>query len=144
MLPTGRLLLLALATLVPFALSEWVMGLGVLTPVLVVGLVVLLGVDLRQTAAPERLVVAREIAERLSLGVTNPVAVVVANRGPRAVRFQARDEYPNEFAGSATILSAAAQSGETVRLRYEVTPPRRGDYGFGRVVVRYRSALGLF
>ena len=81
MLPTGRLLLLALVTLVPFALSEWSPGLGVLTPVLAVGLVVLLGVDLRQTARPERLDVRREAAERLSLGVENAVALDIQNGG---------------------------------------------------------------
>jgi uncharacterized protein (DUF58 family) len=116
----------------------------VLTPLLAGGLAVLLSVDVRRTAPPERLVVGREIAERLSLGVENAVALAIENRGPRAVRLRVRDEYSVEFAGSATVLGGAVRPGETLRLEYAVTPPRRGDYGFGRVVVRYGSALGLF
>jgi len=144
LLPTGRLFGLALAALMPWALSEWLPGLEVLTPLLLMVLVGLCVVDARRTAAPARLEVGRDLADRLSLGVANAVALVVLNRGPRAVRFRVRDEYPPEFAGSATILDGAARPGETARLRYEVTPPRRGDYPFGRVVVRYASALGLF
>jgi uncharacterized protein (DUF58 family) len=119
--------------LLPFALSDWLPGLGWLSVALGAGLVGLFVADYRATAPPERLDVTREVAERLSLGVENAVTLAIRNGGPRALALQAREP-----------LTVAARPGETVRLRYGVVPPRRGDWQFGRVVVRYASVLGLF
>lgn len=144
MIPTPRLLALVLAALGPIALSDVlpVAELATLAVLALTGAAVLL--DYRLTAAPGRLDVRREIADRLSLGAANPVTIVVSNHGPRAVQLRVRDELPDAFAPSVLFLSAEAAPGDKARLRYTVTPPRRGDFRFGRVVLRCRSALGLF
>jgi uncharacterized protein (DUF58 family) len=144
LLPTWRLLLLALAALLPLTLTDRVPGVEILVPVLLVGVVGLVGVDARATAPPERLSVRRLVADRLSLGAANAVTVRLLNRGPRPLALRLRDEHPVEFRASETFLAGTVPPGEELRLRYTLTPPRRGDYRFGRLVVRYRSAFGLF
>jgi len=143
-LPTWRLLLLALGTLVPLALADLAPGIVWLTPILLVGLLSVVVLDVRRTAGPDRLVVRRLVAERLSLGAANPVTLSFLNRGLRPLSIRVRDEHPVEHRASATFLAGLVLPGEELRLRYTLTPPRRGDYRFGRLMVRYRSALGLF
>ncbi|MBA2447831.1 MAG: DUF58 domain-containing protein [Chloroflexi bacterium] len=155
MIPTPRLLALALATAAPLALGEWLPGLEWGTPILL-GLVgAVLALDARLTPRPDRFGVRRELADRLSLGAENGVEIVVRNLGSRLARLRVRDELPSAFDGSggfdgkggsprASILEGMARPGGVARLGYTVTPPLRGDFRFGRVVLRYRSALGLF
>lgn len=138
------MLILALLTLVPLAFSEALPGLELATPVFAGVLVAALVADWRLTPRPDRLELRRELADRLSLGAENPVTVVVRSRAPWGLRFQVRDELPPEFAASALFLDSEVPPLGEARLRYNVTPPRRGDYRFGRVVLRYGSALGLF
>jgi uncharacterized protein (DUF58 family) len=87
--------------------------------------------------------VRRDIADRLSLGAENPVVVAIANRSRRPTGLLVRDELPPAFAASALVLRGHVDPDAEARLRYTVTPPKRGDYRFGRIVVRYRGALGL-
>jgi uncharacterized protein (DUF58 family) len=144
LLPTWRLLVLLFGTLVPLALADQAPALAWLTPVLLAGVMDLAGLDLWRTARPDRLVVRRIVAERLSLGAANPVVLTLHNRGPRPLTLRLRDEHPVEFRASATFLAGGVEPGAELRLRYTLTPPRRGDYRFGRAVVRYRTALNLF
>src|SRR5690349_7177603 len=67
-LPTWRLLALVLATLIPLALTDFAPCIGILTLVLLFGVAALVAVDVRATARPDRLVVGRIVADRLSLG----------------------------------------------------------------------------
>ncbi len=135
-----------LLSAVPLALGDFAPGIELATP-LVLGLAgAALLLDYRRTPRPARFRVGREVADRLSLGVENSVAVTVrppAGAGP-PTRLRVRDELPPEFRASALFLAAEAAPGVEARQRYTVRPPRRGDYRFGRVVLRYRSALGLF
>jgi uncharacterized protein (DUF58 family) len=144
MIPTPRLLVVALASAVPLALAEVVPGVELATPLLLVVLGVAVLLDLRITPAPDRFAVRREIADRLSLGAENPVRVVIRNDGVRVARLRVRDELPSSFATSTLFLEGSAPPGGEARLAYVVTPPQRGDFQLGRVVLRYRSALGLF
>ena len=144
LLPTWRLLALVLVALVPLALVDLLPGVQGLVPVLLLGTLALTIVDARATAPPERLVASRQVADRLSLGADNAVTLALQNRGPRPLSIRVRDEHPVEFYASATFLDGTVAAGETLHLRYTLNPPRRGDYRFGRLVVRYRSAFGLF
>jgi uncharacterized protein (DUF58 family) len=144
LLPTWRLLGLLLGTLVPLALADLVPTIVWLTPVLLVGVAGVAMLDVRRTARPDRLVVRRTVAERLSLGAENPVTIALHNRGPRTLSLRLRDEHPVEFRASVTFLAGTVEPGQELRLRYTLRPPRRGDYRFGRVVLRYRSTLDLF
>jgi uncharacterized protein (DUF58 family) len=143
LVPTWRLLGLVVAALLPLALTDFLPGIGVLTPLLLFGVAALLVVDARATASPDRLVVQRLVAERISLGAENPVVVTLRNRGPRPLRLHFRDEHPVSFRASQTFLSGTVEPGQEIRLRYTLRPPRRGDYRFGRLVLRYGSVLGL-
>jgi uncharacterized protein (DUF58 family) len=142
-IPSFRLLGLALAALLPLALSEPLPGLQLATPLLFGVLAAALALDWLVTARPAGLVVRREVADRLSLGGDNPVVVSLDNRGSRPLEVRIRDELPDIFATSAHFLSTSVPPGATARVRYTVVPPRRGDFAFGRVVVRYRGTLGL-
>lgn len=133
-----------LAALVPLALTDFLPGIGLLTPVLLVVVAAALVVDARVTAVPDRLIARRTVADRLSLGAENAVVLTLMNRGPRSLAVRLRDEHPVEFRASDTFLRGTVEPGQELRLRYTLNPPRRGDYRFGRVVLRYRSALGLF
>lgn len=144
LLPRWPLLLLVLAALGPLALADLIAGAALLTPLLLLGVLALALADLRHTAPPDRLAVRRLVAERLSLGAENVVSVTVLNRGPRPLALRLRDEHPPAFRASAETLAGVVVPGRELRLRYTVTPPRRGDYRFGRVMVRSPSALGLF
>ncbi len=93
---------------------------------------------------PARLEIARELAGRFHLGAETEVRVQVANRTPRALRLQLKDEYPPELQLSTpreAALNLAPHS--TATLVYGLTPPKRGRYEFGQVVVRYLSRLRL-
>src|SRR5205085_11380833 len=121
LLPTWRLLVLVLAALVPLALTDLLPGVGVLTPVLLLGVAALLVVDVRATAGPDRLLVRRIVADRLSLGAENAVVLTLLNRGPRPLAIRCRDEYPVEFRASQTFLGGRVPPGEELRLRYTLT-----------------------
>ena len=144
MIPTPRLLALALVSALPLAGAEAWPGIVVATPLLLGLALAFLLVDAGLTPPAGRFAVRRETADRLSLGAENPIVVVVGNRGGRGVQVRARDEHPAEFAASALVLEGELAPGSEARLGYTVTPPRRGDFPFGRVVLRWRSALGLF
>ena len=84
--------------------------------------------------------------DRLSLAAWNRVAVTVTlRRTLRPLAVWLRDETPPTFAISDAqrILSGTATPGETTTLVYYLRPPRRGDYAFGDLHLRWDSALGL-
>jgi uncharacterized protein (DUF58 family) len=135
---------LVLAALVPYSLSELLPGLEAASPLLLLLAGLLVALDYRLTPAPHRLQARRETAERLSLGAPNSVAVVVENRAGCAARLQVRDEIPAEFETDTLLLSTEVPAGGIGRLTYSVRPPRRGNFRFGRLVLRYSSVLGLF
>lgn len=106
---------------------------------------------------------SRQNDSRLSLGAENRIVISVMNSSRRTVRLVARDEYPPEFRSGVIILNADAlvapgesphpkSSGErpatvrpreTIQLAYYVNPPRRGDYRFGDLNLRWWGILGL-
>jgi uncharacterized protein (DUF58 family) len=96
------------------------------------------------TPPPAALTVERSYEHRLSLGAANPVTVRIENRSPRNLAVTVRDEPPDSFAASEKYLQGRIAPGAAVTFRYTLEPPRRGDYRFGRINIRYQSRLGLF
>ena len=143
MVPTRRLYLLLLATALPLALDEALPGLWLGTPLGFGLLILALLIERRLGPDGRGLEARREIAERLSLGLENPIEVVVRNGSARALALRVRDELPPELPSSRLLLGGRVRARDETRLRYTVTPPRRGDFLFGRIVVRWRGALGL-
>jgi uncharacterized protein (DUF58 family) len=106
--------------------------------------------------------VSRQHEPYLSIGIANPITLDVMYSGKRPTALVARDEAPDLFGLERPILddrdvlvpdgkmpvrrrsgSAQIRPGETVRLRYAVTPARRGDYAFGAIHLRWDGPLGL-
>jgi uncharacterized protein (DUF58 family) len=124
---------------------------GVLSPVffwITLGLdaAVVLGVAIDFALSPGQsdLRVQREVADVLSSGAPNPVALVVERLRDRSVRGVLRDLAPAsalaEGHQQAFSLSGDAVS---VSLPYRLTPPTRGDLTFGDVFARLAGPLGL-
>jgi uncharacterized protein (DUF58 family) len=86
---------------------------------------------------------ARESDSKLSLGAWNPVTVTLRNQSRYAIRLAARDEPPTAFAADARVLEGDVAPHSALTLSYRVRPPRRGDYTFGSLNLRYRGVLGL-
>ena len=133
---TGRGLALVLASL-------GVMALGAARPVLLpVGAVLAVlavaavAVDGRRAPGPGRVVVDRILDPRLSVGVANPVRLVV--HAPATAALVLRDEVPLRIPASPLVLRPVDGVA-----RYTLTPRARGDASFGHVHVRSRGPWGL-
>lgn len=106
----------------------------------------LLIADWQLTPSPAAWEVRRSHDDRLSLAAWNRVAVTVTlRRGLRPLTVWLRDETPPTFAISdeQRILTGAATPGESISFVYYLRPPRRGDYAFGDLHLRWESVLKL-
>ena len=144
MIPSRRLIWLALLPAAPLALAAWEpawLPLGVSLNLLLAALGV---ADLLLTPAPSRLSIAREVAEVLSAGAPNPVRLRLTSRATQAIDLELTDEgpVPSEVRGLPVRLRVGAL-GE-VQLAYHVVPQRRGPNRFAAVHLRYPSRLGLW
>jgi uncharacterized protein (DUF58 family) len=98
---------------------------------------VLVLVDSRRAPGADRIAVERRCDPLLSVGVANPVELVV--RAPRGAPLVLRDDAPAAMLASAEV-HALVGSGVA---SYTLTPRARGDARFGRVHVRSRGPWGL-
>ena len=108
--------------------------------------VALLLADWQMTPPPAAWELRRSHDERLSLAAWNRVAVTVRLRyGLRPLPVQLRDDTPPTFAISdeQRILTGEVTPRSSAIFVYYLRPPRRGDYAFGDLHLRWDSALGL-
>jgi uncharacterized protein (DUF58 family) len=95
-------------------------------------------------ALPEDFTITRSFGKRFAIGDDNQVHLRIENPTPRVVRLKIKDEYPSEL-----VLDGKREAELTVEAQsaadfyYVLTPPKRGNYKFGRTAVRYLSKLGL-
>ncbi|PDW03107.1 DUF58 domain-containing protein [Candidatus Viridilinea mediisalina] len=142
MLPTPRILLLLLGAVPLIALAAWAPGLvwvAVVYVLVVLGLAISDGV---MVVRQQQVEVERVHEPRLSLGAENLITLILANATPRVVRFTLRDEHPHEFVADATFLEGSIAPYDVAEVRYHLRPPRRGDYAFGDLTVRFAGPLG--
>jgi len=143
---TRRALLLLLVTVpllagvmaAPFLL--WVAGMWLL------GLLTVMAVDWQISPWPRQWSLQRSHDNRLSLAAPNRIVIsVILRQGLRPVRVWVRDTPPLSFgmAEADRILTGAVTPGQLSLFAYLVTPPRRGDYQFGDLYLRWESVLGL-
>ena len=150
MVPTWRLVTLVLVTTVPLALSaQWPILLAAAVGWLLLLLAVVL-VDLRLTPRAGQWELARTHDARLSVAAWNRVEVEVRlNQGLRRLRVWLRDEVPAPFAVTGAhpaadqVLAGVCEPDRPAQLVYHVRPPRRGDFVFGDLHLRWQSVLGL-
>jgi uncharacterized protein (DUF58 family) len=143
-IPTPRLLLFLLlgATLVAgVAFAPVLVWLALLYLVAVAVVVV---VDYRATPRPDQIEAERIHDSKLSIGADNQITLLLTNRGARPFDLTLRDEFPDAFSASAQLLRGTLPGYELLELRYTVRPPRRGDYAFAQLNIRYQSALKTF
>lgn len=155
MIPTWRLVGLVLATAVPLALATWWPDLLLIAVVWLLLILALVLVDMRLTPGASQWTVERAHDARLSVAAWNRVVVQVRlGQGLRDLHVWLRDQTPASFAVTATtppvqttaadrLLSGVCQPGQSATFVYHVRPPRRGDYTFGDLYLRWQSIFGL-
>ena len=105
-------------------------------------LLAILAVDYILTPCSGEIEVERQVDEKLSLGISNPVVLKIRNRGNFAARLRVRDEptYAFDSRGNSTNFVDLPRLG-SIEHHYVVIPPKRGDFSFGDIYVR---RIGLF
>jgi len=101
-------------------------------------------IDSRTTRLPPGLRINRTFGGRFAVGSETEVHVNVANNSPRPLSLIIKDEYPPQMKLAGLRegkVRVPAQS--SAALIYELTPPKRGVFEFGRIAVRYLSRFGL-
>ena len=143
---TVRGLLLLAATALFFAAAAFAGWLAWLGLVWLIGSGALLLTDWRLTPGPKDWTVARRHDERLSLAAWNRIELrVQLGAGVRPLPVWLRDETPPSFriAAEQRILPGTARPHTPEHWVYSLYPPRRGDYRFGDLHLRWESVLGL-
>jgi len=126
------------------ALGGWLAPLGPAIWVYVAAVVGLSAFDWWAAQPARRFELWREHEQRLSLGAENRVRVFVRERNGRGTAVQVRDEPPDEFAViDRRVLSGSLKPRQVLDWSYHVRPPRRGDYRFGDLNLRWSGPLGL-
>lgn len=93
---------------------------------------------------PEELTINRVFERRLAIGDRSTVTLHIENGSPRAFDIRLKDEYPADMIlGDSRELEFKIEAHQTAEFSYDLTPPRRGDFKFGKTAVRFRSKLGL-
>lgn len=108
---------------------------------LLVGLMIL--TDGRISPQPRDFEVTRKHDTCLSLGAWNLIQLTVRNNSRQRVTLSLRDEPPTAFDLDAPVVTGQVLPHDEITLGYRVRPPRRGDYTFGNVNLRWTGALGL-
>jgi uncharacterized protein (DUF58 family) len=85
----------------------------------------------------------RELPARLQVGVESPVTLHVVNPGRRTLHVDLRDDVPDGFTATPSLLALAVRGSSRARVHYATTPPKRGKFDFGDLHVRVRGPLGL-
>ncbi|MCI0393128.1 MAG: DUF58 domain-containing protein [Acidobacteria bacterium] len=105
-------------------------------------------IDYRRTEDISQLEVRRHLPRRFMIGEENEVQIHINHRAARELTLMVKDEYPPEFElrGDRLMLVTpkrrAGRRAEAVA-GYKLYAASRGDYGFGDVMLRWRSPWGL-
>lgn len=149
--PTARTFgLLGTAALL-FGLSTWWNPAIYLALVVAVATLTLLLLDGRISPRPQDWSLSRTHDNRLSLAADNSIRVYIRLRASStapqfATPIWLRDTPPPAFhvAKADHVLAHALPAGAEHTFHYTVNPPRRGDYRFGHLYLRWQTRLGLW
>ena len=101
-------------------------------------------VDARSSRLPSGLQITRNFGSRFAVGAQTEVEIQIHNSTPKTIHLTLKDEYPPLMKLSGAREAAIAVEGQTsAKLIYGLTPPNRGRFEFGRIVVRFLSHLAL-
>jgi uncharacterized protein (DUF58 family) len=101
-------------------------------------------VDFFLTPPARRLEAGRAVADRLSIGRQNEVAIEVFNGAGQNMKLRLRDAFPQTIQADVREFEFQAPARSRVKLEYSLLPRSRGAFAFGDIFIRYRSRLGLF
>ena len=86
----------------------------------------------------------RHFGSRFAVGAETEVRIEIANRTPRDISLIVKDEFPPQMKLSGVREARLNVDGQTsASLVYGLTPPKRGQFQFGRIAVRYLSRWRL-
>ena len=150
MVLTPRTFALLAATTLPLALMAGMPWMGWVAAAWLLLVFSLLLAEWLLTPSPGAWSVRRSHDSRLSLATQNAITLDLelhrsGAQVARPVPVWVRDEPPPTFAISEAerILEAQVMPGKGERLLYHLRPPRRGDYRFGDIWLRWQGPLGL-
>src|SRR6266446_5930831 len=107
-------------------------------------LLVVVLVDARGSRLPAGVSVKREFGGRFAVGAETEVRIELQNSTARPVSIIVKDEYPPLMAlGGLREARVTIEAQHSAALIYQLKPPHRGRFEFGRIAVRYFSRLGL-
>jgi uncharacterized protein (DUF58 family) len=129
---------------IPLSLSwgrPWLRWVALAYDVLILFVAVL---DARRSRLPAGIHITREFGGRFAVGAETAVQIKLQNRTAHPISLIIKDEYPPQMALSGLRegrLRLEAQS--SAMLIYGLTPPKRGRFEFGHIIVRFPSRLRL-
>jgi uncharacterized protein (DUF58 family) len=130
------LILLAFAWRVP-----WLVWVTLAYDGLLVALAIL---DSFTSRLPPGVEISRGFSSRFAVGAETEVRITASNARARSVTLIVKDEYPPTMKLNGLRQARFTVRGRTTAtLLYGLTPPRRGQFDFGLIAVRYLSRLGL-
>jgi uncharacterized protein (DUF58 family) len=100
--------------------------------------------DAWNSKLPKGVSIERHFGGRFAVGAETDVRIDVANHTPRDISVILKDEYPPQmqlFGGREARFEVEAQTSAT--FIYRLKAPKRGQFSFGRIAVRYRSRWRL-
>jgi uncharacterized protein (DUF58 family) len=107
-------------------------------------LIALAIVDARRSQLSKGVSITREFSGRFAVGAETSVHINVQNAGAHAISLVLKDEYPPQMKLSGLREAHMRVDGQmTAALVYGLTPPKRGRFEFGQIVVRFLSRLNL-
>jgi len=92
---------------------------------------------------PNQLRVERQSERYLSLNAKNQVQLWLSNLSARPLILWLKDECPPDMEPSENDLNVVVPAGQTIAVPYFLTPPSRGNFQFGRTVVRRLGRMRL-
>jgi uncharacterized protein (DUF58 family) len=109
-----------------------------------VSLICLAIIDANRGRLPNGVLIKREFGGRFAVGAENEVHIKIQNNTPRRLSLIIKDEYPPQMKLSGMREAKVLLEGQSsAALIYSLTPPKRGRFEFGQMVVRFPSPLRL-
>jgi uncharacterized protein (DUF58 family) len=102
--------------------------------------------DWQVSPKPRQWTLRRSHDNRLSLAAPNRITIhVTLRQGLRPIQVFVRDTPPANFGlpESSRVLRGLVTPGLPTEFSYDVVPPRRGDYSFGDLYIRWETVVGL-
>lgn len=109
-----------------------------------IALIALAIFDARRSQLPKSVRITREFSGRFAVGAETEVHLNVQNAQPHAISLVLKDEYPAQMKLSDLREAKLRVDGQSsAALVYGLTPPKRGRFEFGQIVVRFLSRFNL-